>query len=323
MPERADMASLDFSSRFVAYRERIEQVLSDFLPPAALESGGLAVDAARYSLLGGGKRLRPVLLLAVMEMLSGDPASVDLAMPFAAAIEMIHTYSLIHDDLPCMDDDQLRRGQPTCHVAFGEAIAVLAGDLLLNRAAELMLGQIDPHHPGTVAAARIIMRASGEQGMIGGQVLDLQAENRRISLDALRRLHRMKTGALLLAPLQAAIELVRPMEDQSNLRHLTISERAQAYAALVQYGEAAGLAFQIQDDILDGSSSSDVMGKTIGKDERDLKSTYVTLLGRDQAINHLQATLDTAGQALLRLRGFSLETTFLSGLIDYLLVRKS
>lgn len=323
MPERSSMAGFDFTSRFSAYRERIEQVLADFLPSITAETGGLVVEAARYSLLGGGKRLRPVLLLAVVELLSGDASSLDRALPFAAAIEMIHTYSLIHDDLPCMDDDQLRRGQPTCHVAFGEAIAVLAGDLLLNRAAELMLSRIDPGHPGTLAAARLIMHASGEQGMIGGQVLDLQAENQQISLDALQRLHRMKTGALLLAPVQAAIELVRPVEDRSNLRHLATSERAQAYAALVQYGEATGLAFQIQDDILDGSSSSDVMGKTIGKDERDLKSTYVTLLGRDQAIKHLQATLETAGQALLRLRGFSLETTFLSGLIDYLLVRKS
>lgn len=323
MPERASTAGLDFTSCFSAYRDRIEQVLSEVLPPTAIETGGLAVDAARYSLLGGGKRLRPVLLLAALDMLSGDAALIGQALPFACAIEMIHTYSLIHDDLPCMDDDQLRRGQPTCHVAFGEAIAVLAGDLLLNRAAELMLAHIDPHHPGTLAAARTIMHAAGEQGMIGGQVLDLQAENRQISLDALRRLHRMKTGALLLAPLQAAIELVRLIEDRSALQNLATAERTHVYAALAQYGEAVGLAFQIQDDILDGSSSSDAMGKTIGKDERDLKSTYVTLLGREKAVDHLQATLETARQALLRLRSYDLETGFLSGLIDYLLVRKS
>jgi geranylgeranyl diphosphate synthase type II len=222
-----------------------------------------------------------------------------------------------------MDNDQLRRGQPTCHVVYGEAIAVLAGDLLLNRAAELMFDQQDPGYPGTKAAAQIIMRAAGEKGMIGGQVLDLQSESRSIGLDALRQMHRLKTGALLLAPLLAALALIKPAAERTHLHDRSAADWDKIHQSLLQYGESIGLAFQIRDDILDVSSTSVKLGKSVGKDARDMKSTYVTLLGQEMAADQLRRTLETAGQAVMNLEAFNLDTIFLSGLVDYLLVRES
>ena len=332
----ADNCKTCFDELFRNYRMRIETALSLCLPLRPADEGGRVTEAARYSLLGGGKRLRPVLLLAAADMLQasaipagnadGEAAKLDTvgrALPFACALELIHTYSLIHDDLPCMDDDQLRRGRPTCHVVYGEAIAVLAGDLLLNQAVELMLAQIGDHNPGALTAARIIMKAAGGQGMIAGQTLDLQAEGQTIELDALRRLHHLKTGALLLAPFHAAAALVLRQDDCAISGSLPIFDESAVGEELTRFGEAIGLSFQIQDDILDATSSTNVLGKTTGKDIRDDKSTYVSLLGLNEAGKHLLETLETAGQALTRLRQFSLDTAFMSGLIDYLQNRKS
>lgn len=294
-----------------SYNEKYNELLSafeielpKFLPEQPLEQGGLVTEAARYSLLGGGKRIRPVLLLAVCEMLG---VSRSTAMPFACALEMIHTYSLIHDDLPCMDNDDFRRGNPTCHKVYGEALAVLAGDALLNRAYEVMLNAVKNGQKGSVDAALSIAAAAGNQGMIGGQALDLAAEGKMIPLNELQVLHQMKTGALLKAPVMAAVSLA--------------GTENQIADALEKYASAIGLAFQIQDDILDATSDSQTMGKTVGKDERDQKATYVSLLGLDTARRQLADTINTAHAALQNLRSIGLDTFFLEGLADFLQVR--
>lgn len=267
--------------QYKIWQDQIEQVLPDYVGVAKPDQGGLAVEAARYSLLSGGKRLRPVLLLATAAMLG---LSADRVMPFAAAVEMIHTYSLIHDDLPCMDNDDLRRGQPTCHKVYGEAMAVLAGDFLLNRACEVLLDAVDLAWPETVTAARLISRAAGGRGMIGGQVLDLTSAHKTISVQALQQLHRMKTGALLSAPVEAAAVLARA--------------RQQDLQALTAFGAAIGLAFQIRDDILDVTADAATLGKTTGKDDRDGKSTYVTMLGLTKADQRLRRAALEAETAL-------------------------
>lgn len=296
-----------FDQQYARLLLLIEQALPQALPEQAIDSGGLVVDAARYSLLAGGKRVRPILTLATAELLGLDISAV---MPFALAIEMIHTYSLIHDDLPCMDDDDLRRGRPTCHKVYGEATAVLAGDTLLNSAYEVMLSAADPAVPQTIYAAQLIARSAGSRGMIGGQALDLAAEKNQIDGDSLKRLHQMKTGALLSAPVLTAAVMARA--------------EPEIYSRLEQFSAAIGLAFQIQDDILDVTANSEQMGKTTGKDERDRKSTYVSLYGLDGARTELDQAINQAKQSLSELKvRYNLDTGFLNGLSDFLLNRKN
>ena len=295
-----------FAGRYAEYQAAVECALPLSFPEQADAVGGTAVKAARYSLLGGGKRIRPVLLLAVTDMLGGNREE---AMPFACATEMIHTYSLIHDDLPCMDDDDLRRGRPTCHKAFSEAMAVLAGDALLNRAFEVMLAAISPVRPATLEAARIIARAAGSQGMIGGQSLDLSAEGRAISPDELHTLHSMKTGALLKAPILAAASLAGAPADTAG--HLSA------------YADAIGLAFQIQDDILDATADSNTLGKSAGKDLRDSKPTYASLFGLTAARGFLAEAISDARTALDNLLKSGLDPGFLQDMTDYLLTRSN
>jgi geranylgeranyl diphosphate synthase, type II len=295
-----------FRKAYGQYLSEIERILPEFLPPQPAENGGLPVEAARYSLLGGGKRIRPVLLLAVCDLLGGGRAA---ALPFACALEMIHTYSLIHDDLPAMDDDDLRRGRPTCHKVYGEAIAVLAGDTLLNRAYEILLDTIRPRRKGTWQAARLIAAASGSQGMIGGQALDLTAGGKTCDLDRLRRMHGLKTGALLKAPILAG----------ASLAGASVRVRRQ----LAAYGDAIGLAFQIQDDILDATATAANLGKTAGKDRRDDKATYVNILGLDEARRQLDGAIAEAQACLGPLRRQGLRTDFLEGFSEYLIARTS
>ncbi|NLO34798.1 MAG: polyprenyl synthetase family protein [Clostridiaceae bacterium] len=297
-----------FADRLRAYQNRIERALPDLAGDLEPLTGGQVVTAARYSLLAGGKRIRPVLLLAVADMLQPDqdePLSGRL-IRFACALEMIHTYSLIHDDLPCMDDDDLRRGRPTCHKVYGEAMAVLAGDHLLNRAYEVMLAAIEPGRPETLLAAQRVSAAAGRSGMIGGQVLDLQAEKTRLSPDALERLHEMKTGALLAVPVEAAAVLCQA--GQAVTEHLAA------------FGRHLGLAFQIRDDMLDLTADTKTLGKTAGKDQRDMKSTYVTLYGLEEAGRRLrQAT--AAAETSLNALDKDLDTSFLRNLARFLLRR--
>jgi geranylgeranyl diphosphate synthase type II len=223
------------------------------------------LEAMRYSVFAGGKRLRPILAIATAETLEADPGQV---MPTACALEMIHTYSLIHDDLPSMDDDDLRRGKPTCHKVFGEAVAILAGDALLTEAFRLVaenatMSGVDC--AGAVAATREIAEASGAAGMVGGQVLDLEAEGKDLSIEELRRLHSKKTGALIRAAVRAAAILSGATDEQ--------------LPCLTAFAEKLGLAFQIIDDVLDEEGDTASLGKTAGKDAAQHKATFPALLG--------------------------------------------
>jgi geranylgeranyl diphosphate synthase type II len=227
--------------------------------------------AVRYSLFAGGKRIRPVLVLAAGEAVGGRREEL---LPFACAVEMIHTYSLIHDDLPAMDDDDLRRGKPTSHKVFGEAIAILAGDALLTRAFHLLADAAagasdEAHRLRAVKAAALLGAACGTGGLIGGQVMDLESEGREIDAASLECLHRAKTGALLSASvLGGAI-----------LGGASVTEQE----ALGRYSSAIGLAFQVVDDVLDATEGKERLGKTAGKDAAAHKATYVTIHGLERA----------------------------------------
>ncbi|NJD03548.1 MAG: polyprenyl synthetase family protein [Ruminiclostridium sp.] len=231
---------MEFRTRFSKWTEIVNSALDSYIVlKDAPES--IIYKAMKYSLSAGGKRLRPILALAVCEMLGGDERDI---LPYACAIEMIHTYSLIHDDLPAMDNDDFRRGRPANHKVFGEAIAILAGDALLNQAFELMLQYTlsgDDRLVGRIEAMGIIARSSGTAGMIGGQVVDLESESRKITGDTLEYMHKCKTGALLKAPVLAAAALCGAGHDET--------ERLDAYAAKI------GLAFQIKVDKMDVEGS--------------------------------------------------------------------
>ena len=223
-------------------------------------------DAMYYSLLAGGKRIRPVLLMEACRMCGGDPAA---AYPFAGAIEMIHTYSLIHDDLPCMDDDDLRRGRPTNHKVYGEATAVLAGDALLTAAFEWMLDPTVELPPQRVLeAAGLLARAAGAQGMVGGQVLDMAGEGHALGLSEVEELQRLKTGALIQAAVEMGCVLAGGSQEQRQ--------------ALCRFAARLGLAFQIQDDILDVVGDQATLGKPVGSDAKREKNTFVTLKGLEE-----------------------------------------
>ena len=262
MGSMPDMAVLDFSAWAQARRQRVEAALSDWVPPDAPAGLGAAM---RYAVLGGGKRLRALLVLAASEAVHGNP---DAALRAACAVELIHAYSLVHDDLPCMDDDVLRRGKPTVHVKFGEAQALLAGDALQALAFECLLPE-GPAVPAAMQAslARLLARASGAQGMAGGQAIDLASVGKPLTESELRHMHQLKTGALL----QASVAMGAACAPQA------LGGRAQA--ALGDYGAALGLAFQVVDDILDVTADSAALGKTAGKDAQADKPTYVSLLG--------------------------------------------
>lgn len=242
---------------------------------ACTEAPSELLAAMKYSLNAGGKRLRPALVLSACGLACGDDTP---ALPGACALEMIHTYSLIHDDLPAMDNDDLRRGQPTSHKMFGEAAAILAGDALLTLAFQ------EISRSGNIDAVRELARASGAEGMVGGQYLDMQAEGRTITLDELRRIHAGKTGALITASLRIGALLGKA--SQPTLHSLTL------------YGQHLGLLFQITDDILDVVGDSALLGKSIGKDQKSGKATYPALMGLSRARALADKTADTALKAL-------------------------
>lgn len=267
----------DFSYRtYVGYVEpALKQVLAGIHPPLK--------EAMAYSLLAEGKRLRPVLVLACCDAVGGE---INNALPFACAIEMIHAYSLIHDDLPCMDDDDLRRGRPTNHKVFGEGMAVLAGDGLLSLAFELMAQQAaNAAAPaGASAALLAVARGAGVHGMVGGQSRDLTNTGQAIDLNELRRIHAQKTGALITAACLAGAYLGGADETKRK--------------AIEAYGQQLGMAFQIADDILDATADAQSLGKTPGKDARDHKTTYVSLCGLEQARALARSAAQTAMNAL-------------------------
>lgn len=249
----------------------------------------IVIDAMRYSLKAGGKRIRPLLVLYFAEACG---ASAEKALPFAAAIEMVHTYSLIHDDLPCMDDDDLRRGKPSNHKVFGEDIALLAGDALLTNAFAVMLSERAVSLVGAekcVKCARILADCAGMTGMIGGQVIDLQSEGKSVPLEIIREMHLKKTSCLIKAACMMGV--VAGGGD----------EEAEALAE--EYGTCLGLAFQIMDDILDVTASEEELGKPIGSDKENEKSTFVTLLGIDECKKLVKEYTESAISALSGFRG--------------------
>lgn len=257
------------------------------------EREDITVKAALYSINAGGKRIRPVLMYMVSSMLGIDPSRV---LPLAISLELIHTYSLIHDDLPLMDNDDLRRGKPTCHVAFGGGIALLAGDLLLNKAYEILFENCEKDVSYISAAAHIACKA-GLQGMVGGQSIDLDSEGKKISLEVLEELQDKKTGALLNA---ASVTPWFLLENGD----LSLKKELEKYASSI------GLAFQIKDDILDFVADEKVLGKTIGKDYLNNKPTFVTILGMDEAKVRLHEELTKAFDALssIEAMGYNIES---------------
>ena len=266
----------------------VEQALEAWVPASA--PAGLG-EAMRYGVLDGGKRLRPLLVMAACEAVAGSSPA---AMRAAVAVELIHAYSLVHDDMPCMDNDVLRRGKPTVHVKYGEAQAMLAGDAMQALAFEVLTPDLDSADivglPPALQArlCALLARSAGHAGMAGGQAIDLASIGRALDETALRDMHRRKTGALLQASVQmgAACGACSP----------------QAWQALGDYGAAIGLAFQVVDDILDVTQASETLGKTAGKDQDHNKPTYVSLMGLDAARRHAQelrlqaqAALDSSG----------------------------
>ena len=265
---------MSYQERYEFFRRAAEETLRAAVPADVPEP---LASAMRYSLLAGGKRLRPVLLLAAYQLLRED---ITPALPFAAALEMVHTYSLIHDDLPAMDNDDLRRGKPTCHKVYGEGMAVLAGDGLLSLAFETM-AQSD--HPRAFAALRELALRCGTRGMVAGQCADLRAEETGGDAELLRYIHLHKTADLLTAPVVMGLTLAGAEEE--------------LLAAGREYGRNLGVAFQIIDDILDVTGSEAVLGKHTGKDAEENKCTWVSVYGldraREDAARYTQAAADS------------------------------
>jgi len=259
------------------------------------------IDSMEYSLKAGGKRIRPILTVKVAEMINGNK---ETAYEIGTALELIHTYSLIHDDLPAMDDDDYRRGQLSNHKVFGEGMAVLAGDAWLTFAFEL-LSNLELASEKIVKVIKLVAKNVGFKGMVGGQSLDLKFENEKIDLDTLIKIHSLKTGALFKAAILGGAYCGNPTDEE--------------LIALNSYGENLGLLFQITDDILDKTSSTEVLGKTVGSDEQSNKSTYVSILGLDEA---KQKAVQSAKKAKKEIKIFD-NNEFLIELIDYILKRKS
>ncbi len=280
---------MTFDEYLATRRARVDAALDRLLPP--VEARPTTVHTAmRHSVFAGGKRIRPVLAIAAAGALGKDSG----AEHPGCALECIHTYSLIHDDLPALDNDDLRRGQPTCHKVYGEAMAILAGDALLTSAFKILAELEAPSEDRAAMIAELATAAGTVDGMIGGQVADLEAEGKAIDLDQLRYIHRSKTAALIRASVRLGAQYAQASADQ--------------YRALSEYGRHIGLAFQIVDDLLDVESTSEELGKTAGKDAEQRKATFPALLGLDesrwQAQEHLSAALlaiegfGTAGWAL-------------------------
>jgi farnesyl diphosphate synthase len=271
---------------------RVEQALDGFLPPAGSVPHKLH-EAMRYTVLGGGKRVRPLLVYASGALVGADDAALARA---ACAVEMIHAYSLVHDDMPCMDDDDLRRGKPTVHVAYDEATALLVGDALQSQAFHVLAeaGGVPPAR--LVAMLRLLAEASGSAGMCGGQAIDLDSVGVALTLEQLEQMHQLKTGALLRASVLLGALAGRDLDPGET-------------GALAAYSTAIGLAFQVVDDVLDATADSATLGKTAGKDAADNKPTYVSILGlepsralAEQLRRRAHDALAPFGEQALRLR---------------------
>ena len=279
----------------------VEKALETALPEIEGREARI-VEAMRYSLFAGGKRLRPILCLAGAEAVGGE---IEAAMSAACALEMIHTYSLIHDDLPAMDDDDLRRGKPTSHVVFGEAIAILAGDGLLTEAFVILSDYHILPSERVLRLIGVISRAAGYRGMVGGQVVDMLSQNKPADLETVQQMHSRKTAALISAATESGALAGGGTDEQVE--------------ALARYGRAIGLAFQIADDILDIEGSTEVLGKTAGSDVVRGKVTYPAAAGLEGS---REAARTLVNQALAALEGFDGKANLLRALASYIIARK-
>lgn len=285
-------------------KKEVEQIVTSFLPK---EEGyqKTVLEAMNYSVSAGGKRLRPMLMLETYRMFGGTSKVIE---PFMAAIEMIHTYSLIHDDLPAMDNDEYRRGRKTTHVVYGEAMAILAGDALLNYAFETAASAfvLDEGNPAIGKAFMILASKAGVYGMIGGQVVDVESEGKEIDADTLKFIHIHKTSALLESAMLIGAVLAGASEQQQRTVELAARE--------------LGLAFQIRDDILDVTGNTDELGKPVGSDEKNHKNTYVALEGLEKAKEDVKRYSESA---IDRLKSLPVRNEYLYELIEELIDRRS
>lgn len=286
------------------YTKIIEKELLSYIPKN-YKYEKILIDSMKYSLMAGGKRIRPILAIEFAKLCGGTQ---EAAMPFACAVEMVHTYSLIHDDLPCMDDDDMRRGKPTNHRVYGENIALLAGDALLTLAFQTILSEKAVSLNGSqkcTEAGRILAECAGAVGMVGGQTIDLESENKHIDDELLKIMDNKKTGALMVAACR--------------LGCVSAGADDKKHSAAAEYAKNIGLAFQITDDILDVTSDTITLGKTIGSDEQNQKSTYVSLLGIEKCRNISKQLTDKAINSLCE---FENDTSELTNLAIYLLNRE-
>lgn len=294
-----------FVDRLLFYKTLTEQGLDKYLPKGKLAYSSV-IEAMEYSLRAGGKRLRPALVFEFCRLFGGD---IELAIPTACAIEMVHTYSLIHDDLPCMDNDDMRRGRPSCHKQFTEDIALLAGDGLLTHAFNVITQFSDLNiltSSQVVDLIKTLSNVAGVNGMIGGQVVDLMLEKKTASIDELCLMHSLKTGAMITGAVELGCILAGACE-QDKIHALN-------------YGKNIGLAFQIIDDILDVTADEKLLGKPVGSDKTNNKSTFVTVLGLKEAQNRAKVLIEEAKNELIN---FPNVDSFLYELADYILNRKS
>ncbi len=296
------MGEFDLSAYLRDKKAAIDRALDGLVPP---EGGHAAMlhEAMRYSLFAGGKRLRPVLTLAAVEAVGGETS---VAMNTACAMECIHTYSLIHDDLPALDNDDLRRGRPTCHRQYGEAMAILAGDALLTLAFDIIARTEGASPEAMVRVVAEVARGAGADGMIGGQVVDIESEGKEISFPELEYIHTHKTGRLIRAALRSGAILGGAADDELE--------------AISEYAGAVGLAFQILDDILDVEGSSETMGKPVGGDAKKGKATYPSLIGLSESKEMAAELIKTATAAL---KGFDEKAEPLRAIAEYIIARNN
>ena len=293
---------MSFKEELRTKTEEIEKLLTTYLPQ---ETGfqKTVLEAVNYSVLAGGKRLRPLLMKETYQMFGGEGKVVE---PFMAAMEMIHTYSLVHDDLPAMDNDEYRRGKKTTHAVYGEAMGILAGDALLNLAFETAAGAFDMEtSPRTAKVLQILSGKAGIYGMIGGQVVDVESEGQPLSREKLDFIYRLKTSALIEAAMMVGAVLAGASDEE--------------VAAMERVAGDVGLAFQIQDDILDVTSTLEVLGKPIHSDDKNNKTTYVTLEGLDKAKKDVE---EISERALSTLASLEHKNAFLEELIRMLITRE-
>ena len=282
------------------YQQHCNQQLKEHLQNYAQHSHKQLAEAMEYGALMGGKRIRPILVYAAADALGDIPQTADT---FACAIEAIHAYSLIHDDLPAMDDDDLRRGQPTCHITYDEATAILAGDALQTMAFELIASDEAIAPTCAIQAIRLLSKAAGAHGMVLGQAIDLNSVDKQLPLEGLEKMHKYKTGALIEAAVLLGALAANATKEQTY--------------ALRQYAKAIGLAFQVQDDILDVTSDTETLGKQQGADAFNNKPTYVSLLGLEGAQEKARQLIDSAHSSLSNLE----KPLILHSLADYIIER--